>query len=212
MESSSLHGTENRLDWVTCRAMSDSITFLKNFLRNPTKVGAIAPSSPALVRTMIDGFDWSSAKNVVEFGPGTGVFTEAIVDRLSKESRFFAIERSAELADATRGRCPGVDVVEESVANVVQLCRERSMESVDAIVCGLPWASFPKPLTDEIMEAMFKVLRPGGQFATFAYWQGVFLPAGLRLARRLRKDFTTVERSPTAWRNLPPAFVYRCVR
>ena len=192
--------------------MSDSITFLKNFLRNPTKVGAIAPSSPALVRTMVDGFDWPNIQNVIEFGPGTGVFTEAIVERLPVGSQFFAIERSPELAVATQTRCPGVNVIEDSVANVVQLCRDHSMGSVDAIVCGLPWASFPQALTDEIMAAMFEVLRPGGQFATFAYWQGVFLPAGLRFARQLRKDFTTVKRSPTAWRNLPPAFVYRCVR
>jgi phospholipid N-methyltransferase len=86
------------------------------------------------------------------------------------------------------------------------------MSHVDAVICGLPWASFPESLQQEIMEAMLQVLRPGGQFATFAYWQGLMLPAGLRFARRLRATFSTVERSPTAWRNLPPAFVYRCIR
>ncbi len=192
--------------------MSDTITFLRNFVRNPTKVGAIAPSSPALVHTMVDGFDWPNIRNVIEFGPGTGVFTEAIVDRLTTGSQFFAIEQSTELAQATRDRCPGVHVIEGSVTNVVSLCQQHSMESVDAIVCGLPWASFPPSLTDEIMAAMLEILRPGGQFATFAYWQGVLLPAGLRFARRLRRDFAKVERSPTAWKNLPPAFVYRCVR
>ena len=62
---------------ATLCIMSDHITFMKNFLRHPTQVGAIAPSSPSLVRTMVDWFDWGSARHVVEFGPGTGVFTEA---------------------------------------------------------------------------------------------------------------------------------------
>ena len=192
--------------------MGDHATFLRNFLRHPTQVGAIAPSSPSLVRTMVDWFDWDSARNVVEFGPGTGVFTEAIVDRLHPDATFFAIERSAELVAATRARCPGVTVYEDSVTNVRELCRQESVGQVDAVVCGLPWASFSEPLQNEIMESTLHVLAPDGQFATFAYWQGVVLPAGRRFSRKLRESFSEVKRSPTAWRNLPPAFVYRCVK
>ena len=192
--------------------MSDAATFLKNFLRNPTKVGAIAPSSEGLARTMVDWFDWQNASSVIEFGPGTGVFTEAILGRLQPRTRFFAIEQSAELVAATQARCPDAEVLQDSVTNVARLCRDREIESVDAIVCGLPWAAFSEILTDEIMSAMFEVLRPGGQFATFAYWQGVILPAGIKFSRRLDQQFTSVEKSPTVWRNLPPAFVYRCTR
>ena len=192
--------------------MKDAFTFLKTFLRHPTQVGAIAPSSPSLVATMMDWFDWENARSVIEFGPGTGVFTEAIAEALHPEAKFFAIERSAELAQATRVRCPGVKVYEDSVTNIAQLCEQESMESVDAIVCGLPWASFAESLQTEIMDTMLHKLTPGGQFATFAYWQGVILPAGRRFSKRLYQTFSHVERSPTAWRNLPPAFVYRCVR
>ena len=86
------------------------------------------------------------------------------------------------------------------------------MTKVDAVVCGLPWASFPRSLQDEIMDAMLEVLVPDGRFATFAYWQGVVLPPGIRFGRLLKERFRMVERSTTVWRNLPPAFVYRCVR
>lgn len=192
--------------------MSDTITFLKTFLRHPTQVGAIAPSSPALVKIMVDWFDWENARSVVEFGPGTGVFTQAITTKLHPDAKFFAIERSPDLVAATRTRCPGVTVYEDSVTRVASLCDQESIEQIDAIVCGLPWASFSDSLQSEIMETMLARLRPGGQFATFAYWQGIILPAGRRFSRRLHNSFTSVEKSPTAWRNLPPAFVYRCVR
>ncbi len=193
-------------------AMADSVTFLKNFLRNPTQVGAIAPSSAGLVEAMVQWIDWDKARSIVEFGPGTGVFTEAISSRKHIDAKFFAIERSPELADRTRQRCPNVTVYEDSVANVVELCRRESIEQVDAIVCGLPWASFSDSLQTEIMDAMMKVLAPDGQFATFAYWQGVILPAGMRFSRRLNERFGCIEKSHTVWRNLPPAFVYRCLR
>ncbi|TWT72484.1 class I SAM-dependent methyltransferase [Crateriforma conspicua] len=192
--------------------MSDTLTFLKNFIRSPTQVGAIAPSGRQLVDRMTDWIQWESARNVVEYGPGTGVFTEAIAGRLHPEARFFAIERSPELAATTRQRCPGVTVVEDSASNVQALCRQHDMQNVDAILCGLPWASFPDSLQQEIMDATLAVLRPGGQFVTFAYWQGVILPAGQRFRRRLDQNFSSVQHSPTAWANLPPAFVYRCVR
>lgn len=192
--------------------MGDHLTFLKNFLRHPTQVGAVAPSSPGLVRAMVDWFDWQEIRNVVEFGPGTGVFTEAIVKHLHPDAQFFAIERSADLVQATRGRCPEATVYHDSVTNVGELCRQHTMDQVDAVICGLPWASFSESLQTEILDAMLGVLPPGARFATFAYWQGLALPAGIRFARRLKETFSSVERSHTVWMNLPPAFVYRCIR
>jgi hypothetical protein len=50
----------------------------------------------------------------------------------------------------------------------------------------------------------------GGAFATFAYLQGTFLPAGRSFKKRLTKYFSKVVKSKVIWRNLPPAFVYRC--
>ena len=192
--------------------MKEHAAFFKNFLRSPFHVGAITPSSSALVHTMLDWFDWTNARAVVEFGPGSGVFTQGIINGLQPEAKFFAIERSAEMVKATRRRCPGVTVYEDTVTNVADLCRRESISQVNAVISGLPWASFTKQLQTEIMDAMFSVLVPGGQFATFAYLQGMMLPNARHFAESLEQRFAEVERSPIVWRNLPPAFVYRCVR
>lgn len=181
-------------------------------MRNKCQVGAVAPSSPALAQMMVEWFDWDSIKSVVEYGPGTGVFTEQIEACRKKDSKFFAIEMDPELAEITRRRCPDVPVHIDSVANVAALCADAKIESVDAILSGLPWAAFPESLQDECLEAMFSVLKPGGKFATFAYWQGLMMPAGQRFRKKLKEHFSEVHLSKTAWSNLPPAFVYRCVR
>jgi phospholipid N-methyltransferase len=83
---------------------------------------------------------------------------------------------------------------------------------VDCILSGLPWAAFPEQLQDRLLEEACKNLAPQGFFVTFAYLQGLLLPAGRRFARKIRGRFTHVEKSPVVWRNLPPAFVYRCQR
>ena len=62
----------------------------------------------------------------------------------------------------------------------------------------------------EILENVLASLRPGGCFTTFAYLQGLMLPAGRRFRKRLCEIFDKVETTPVVWRNLPPAFVYRC--
>jgi phospholipid N-methyltransferase len=192
------------------RRLSDSITFIKEFLKHPTKVGAIAPSSPGLVAAMVDGFDWETVRQVVEFGPGTGVFTEAIVERLHPDAKFIAIERSPDLAAVVQERCPSAKIVQDSATNLNAICDSEGMGRIDAVICGLPWASFPESLQREIMDPMIGRMAEGGRFATFAYWQGVVLPAGRRFSKRLHASFRTVGRSDTVWRNLPPAFVYRC--
>tara|TARA_R110000850_G_scaffold30768_4_gene84999 strand:- start:1120 stop:1698 length:579 start_codon:yes stop_codon:yes gene_type:complete len=192
--------------------MSDQSHFFRAFLRNTGQVGAIAPSSDDLAALMVDWLDWENLESVVEYGPGTGVFTEAISRKLQADTSFFAIERDPELARLTRKRCPEVTVHEDCVSHVPQLCQQAGIEKVDAILCGLPWAAFSAELQDRCLDAMFEVLPPGGQFATFAYWQGLMLPAGQRFRRYLKQHFSSVKQSKTAWKNLPPAFVYQCVR
>lgn len=188
------------------------LAFLKAFARSTGNVGAIAPSSGDLARLMVEWIDWSKVDAVVEFGPGTGVFTEAVYERLKDDTFFAAIERDSKLLEITRNRCPGVHAIEGCVTDVEKYCRESGVEKVDAIICGLPWASFSNELQNQCLQAMFSVLPKGGKFATFAYWQGLLLPAGQRFRKLLKENFSEVEISPTAWRNFPPAFVYRCVR
>ena len=103
-------------------------------------------------------------------------------------------------------------VYHDSVGNVAQLCQQEGIDKLDAIICGLPWAAFSDLDQTQFLEATGRVLRRGGQFATFAYLQGLLLPAGQRFKRKLGEHFREIQRSRTVWANLPPAFVYRCRR
>jgi phosphatidylethanolamine/phosphatidyl-N-methylethanolamine N-methyltransferase len=132
--------------------------------------------------------------------------------RMPAGARFVAIELNGRLAELFRRRHPAVTLVEDSVANVEAICKKLGLASVDCIVCGLPWASFPESLQTRILEQMMSVMSPHGQFVTFAYLQGLLLPAGRRFAELLPRYFSHVSKSRTVWLNLPPAFVYQCQR
>ena len=186
--------------------------FLGEFVSKPGVVGAVSPSSHSLGRKMVEWIDWPNVRTVVEYGPGTGAITEHILAEMRPGTTFLAIEINPSFVESLRIRYPDVRVHQESVTNVRAICREEGIDEVDAVVSGLPWASFSDDDQSAYLNAMMTVLRPGGRFATFAYLQGLLLPAGRRFRRNLRQYFSQIELSRTAWRNLPPAFVYRCCR
>lgn len=188
----------------------DGFRFLREFISRPKQIGALWPSSPRLAQAMVDWIDWKQVRAVVEFGPGTGVFTSAIVRHVVPETRVMAIEINPRLAALLAERFPSVTVCAESVVRVAELCRENGIEQVDAVICGLPWANFSVADQQAFLTAMLGVLRPQGYFASFAYLQGMLLPAAWRFRRTLGTQFEQVAASSTVWRNVPPAFVYQC--
>jgi phosphatidylethanolamine/phosphatidyl-N-methylethanolamine N-methyltransferase len=187
-------------------------TFVREYLRAPRTIGAVAPSSRGLAELIVNLAGVAQADVIVEFGPGTGAFTQRILEVKRPGAKLVAVEFHPKMAAQLRLRFPQVDVVEDSVANLGRILAERGIKQVDSIVSGLPWAAFDAGLRDQLLEATLVVLKPGGRFATFGYLEGSILPTGRRFRRKIQRLFTEVHRSPIVWANMPPAFVYQCVR
>ncbi|TDI13066.1 MAG: methyltransferase domain-containing protein [Acidobacteria bacterium] len=161
---------------------------------------------------MVESVDWDRARAVVEAGPGTGAITGEILTRLRQGTLFFAVELHPGLGEICRRHYPQVTLVQDSIENLSRLCRQQGVEQVDCVISGLPWASFSAERQWDLLDAIVSVLPPGGQFVTFAYLQGVILPAARRFHALLKDRFSEVSRSRVTWTNVPPAFVYRCRR
>lgn len=192
--------------------MSRALTFLCEFLRRPTQIGAVAPSSQALAREMVEQAKVREAEVIVEFGAGTGVMTKEIERCRSANSHFFSIEQNPTLVEILRQELPQVDLCCQSAADLPQLLRERQLTEIQAIVSGLPWAAFPDKLQDELLQPAVDSLVTGGRFVTFAYLQGLLLPSGRHFAHKIGRVFKEVRKSRIIWNNLPPAFVYVCTK
>jgi phosphatidylethanolamine/phosphatidyl-N-methylethanolamine N-methyltransferase len=96
------------------------------------------------------------------------------------------------------------------VADLAQILAAHGIDAIDAIVCGLPWASLPISLQEQVFNALDRALAPGGVFVTFGYLQSLVLPGAWALRRRLSRSFAEVDRSAIVWGNVPPAFAYIC--
>jgi phospholipid N-methyltransferase len=182
--------------------------FLAEFISHPGRMGAVAASGPALAKRMAAQIDWANTRAIVEYGPGTGTVTEELIKHVKPGTKFFAIERSPELAAVCRRRLPQVHLYEDSAENIVEICRAEGVEQLDAVVSCLPWASFPESLQDSILTATMKALKPGGKFVGFGYQMGLLTPAGRRFHGRLPRYFENIGRSRPVWLNIPPALVF----
>ncbi len=207
--------------------------FFREFLRSPARTAAVAPSSRALSQEMIRGVDLNAAKRIVEFGPGSGAFTRATLGALppaffdaagptggaggaggGSTGRFIAIEFNANLAKVVQAAFPTVEVVTGSAEDIEPICRDRGIGagSVDLVISGLGWVSFPKPWITKTLEATHRMLRPGGEFRTFGYHCGLLYPGAWHFRREIKRLFGRTSISRVVWGNIPPAFVYRAVK
>jgi len=186
-----------------------TLDFMREVFRSNKSTGAIAPSGRALAERVTELAEVRHADVVVEFGPGTGVFTEMIEQKRKPSAYFCALEVNESFVEATRTRCPSVDVIHDSAQNLLVHLSKKGFDACDVIVSGLPWTRFPDPLQDSILEATHNALRPGGKFVTFAYSSSPLVPNGRKFFKgKLNATFHSVSKSDIVWNNFPPAVVF----
>lgn len=187
-----------------------SFTFVREFLRSPTSVGAVWPSSRELADLIVRSADVPAAKHVLELGPGNGAVTGSILASLQPGAKFLAIEKSPSLASKTAQRYPNARILEGCATRLSGHLREENFPAPDAVVSGLPWASFPESLQKSILTEVASSLHDESTFTSFAYFGPHWLPAGRRFRRTLEGFFSSIEKTRVVLNNVPPAFVYVC--
>jgi phosphatidylethanolamine/phosphatidyl-N-methylethanolamine N-methyltransferase len=177
---------------------SDLALFLRQLARNPVQTSAVAPSSAFLARAMVAGLGPDSGR-IVEFGPGTGVFTRAILKAGVRPQDLVLFEMNPDFANHLRQQFPGVTVHVGGAQDAPKYCEA----GVGAVISGLPLLSMSTEVRRAIVGGAFNVLRKGGAMVQFTYGPKPPLDDGSFDALGL-----THQRRTKIWLNMPPATVY----
>ncbi|HUC60949.1 MAG TPA: hypothetical protein VMF53_03250 [Alphaproteobacteria bacterium] len=181
--------------------------FLRRWVRAPLRIGAVAPSGPALGRLMAHQVDPRGAGPVVELGPGTGAITKALLEAGIAPGRLILVEREEELYRWLKAQFPKLDVRHEDAGRLGHcLARDRIAE-VDAVVSSLPLLSMPPAVARGIVDQALSVLGPQGVLIQFTYGPRCPIPRPL-----IERHGFEARPVGTAWLNLPPATVWRIAR
>jgi phospholipid N-methyltransferase len=186
--------------------------FLREWLRDPMTVAAVAPSGRRLADLITATVPRDGDPLVVELGPGTGAFTAAIQRRLAGRGHHLAIELNPRFGQRLAARFPLVDVAVADARDLHDVLAQRGPRRADVIVSGLPWAAFAGDMQDELLSTVTGALGPGGAFSAFGYSLFRWAPPARRLRRSLAASFEEVVTSRTVLANMPPAFVHFCRR
>lgn len=143
---------------------------IDNFLHGQY-IGSLVASSRFLTQKIIHLADVPAHTSLVEIGPGTGVFTEKILDALLPHQRFFVIEKDERLYDELRVRFPELSLFYGCASDIHIYMQQTDVAYVDCVISSLPRSLFDEALQDKILTAIFDAMEPGGTFLTFAYLQ-----------------------------------------
>ncbi|MDP3548633.1 MAG: methyltransferase domain-containing protein [Phreatobacter sp.] len=181
----------------------DEARFLKNWFKNPLRMGAVAPSGPVLARRMASYVDPAGTGPVIELGPGTGAITAALVTRGVDPRRLVLVEYSVDFCRLLRERFPTATVVHGDAYALNRTLSGRLSEPADALVSGLPLMTRPEPIRLKLLNDALALMKPGAPFVQFTYSVTSPIP--------MKSSTFTAEPSERIWRNIPPArvWVYR---
>ena len=184
---------------------ADAFLLFRAWLSAPLRVASVTPSGRAL-SSLITTEISAETGTVIELGPGTGVFTEALLHRGVSEENLVLVEYGPEFANQLSDRFPAARTVQMDAARLRKLPLH-AKAPVGAVVSGLPVLSMPLRRVHAILDGAFSHLRHGGAFYQFTY--GPRCPVARPLLERLGLKATYVGRT---FANIPPAAVYRITR
>lgn len=195
----------SRIGPISVLSMTDVFPFLSALFADPRRVGAVIPSGAALAAAITREISLDSAP-VIELGPGTGAFTQKLLERGVPEDRLALIEYGCDFARLLRVRFPQAQVFQMDAARLKDV-RLFDEEKAGAVISGIPLLSLSAREVMAILKSAFHHLRADGAFYQFTY--GLRCPVSKVILDRLGLQAARIGRAIV---NVPPAGIYRITR
>lgn len=178
-------------------------SFILAFLRNPRRIGALAPSGRPLAIAMATATGLAG-KYILEIGPGTGVITEALLEAGAAPEKLWLLERDRRLAAILERKFPDLNILVGDARELTRLIDPHRSVPFDVVFSSLPLLNMRKKEIHMILTEILALLDRRGELIQYSY--STRPPISETLCRELG---ITGVRAATVLRNLPPARVWK---
>lgn len=147
-----------------------SVLFFKRFLQRPFQVASIIPSSKALVERVAAKMDLSVPRVIAEYGPGEGVHSRAIAQRMAPGSTLLLFELDAAFSRDLERQFAGdrrVHVINGDAATLPDELRRRGLHKCDYILSGIPFSILEKNKKRALLQKTHDALAENGSFIIY---------------------------------------------
>ena len=183
--------------------MDEKLLFLSAFLEKPREIGSVIPSSRFLIEKMLKSIDFKAARCIVEYGPGTGIITKAILKKANKDCKILCFEINKKLAAYLQKNINDnrLVVINDSAENIKEHLKRLGIKKTDYVISGLPFSTLPARKKNIIIKETKDSLNSEGKFVVYQFLSS--------LKKHLYNSFSRITTSFIPL-NIPPCFVYVC--
>ena len=134
-------------------------------------LGSVIPSSPFLVRQLMNAVDWQQAKVIVEFGPGVGTITREILKRMRTDATLVVVETNQAFVQHLEQAIPDrrLQVVHGSATEICGILEKHNLPAADYIISSIPYSLMTDAVRREILDESRRALQSGGTMLVFQY-------------------------------------------
>ena len=184
--------------------MNSKLVFISSFIKNPKEVAAVAQSSRYLIKRIIKNINFKNAKCIVEYGPGTGVVTKALLSNISRDAMIICFELNPKLYHFMDKsiKDPRLVVINDDAEKADYYLKKLKINEIDYALSGLPFSLINKESKKSILKKTKSFLKRDGKFIVYQQYNG-------HLRSYLKDCFEKVSTS-LELRNIPPSYFYIC--
>lgn len=180
--------------------LKEDYRFLKGWIKNPSAVGSIKPTSKTTAKHMASLLPIKSGLPVLELGPGTGVITREILDRGLAPEKLISVEYDPEFAANLQKEFPDVNVLHGDAFNPRSFMAEAPFDHFCGVMGAIPLLNFPMEKRQELIDMYLDYVMDDGVFIQMSY--------GLKPPIQSVSGKFTVEKSDRIFKNLPPVGIW----
>lgn len=183
--------------------LQPGLRFAWAWLNNPLKVGAVAPTTPRMAAKLASVVSATANAPVLELGPGTGVVTQAILDRGVRPGNIVSVEFSPIFLRQLRLDFPGVNFVLGDAFDVSGITNNIGISKFSAVISSLPLLNTPAEQRVRLIEDLLDLMPQEAPLIQFSYGRKPPVPS--------KNTSFVIEHYASVYRNIPPArlWVYR---
>lgn len=154
----------------------NTLIYLKNLLMDPY-VASLTPTSRFGVEKVCEKINFSYPQVIVEYGPGTGIFTDNLLKNMPGDSKLIAIERNRSFCRVLQKKIRDQRMLvyhdsAENVLDILKSCNGSTGLQADYIISGIPFSLLSVRKRMAILQNTHSALKKGGKFLAYqAFFQ-----------------------------------------
>jgi len=144
------------------------IDFFKTFIKD-RDVASVVPTSLRCVKKVCTHIDFSKDILLVEYGPGNGVFSKYLLEKMTPASRLILIESNEDFVKELNStiKDPRVKIYNMLAGDVESILESEDIGNVDYVLSGIPFSFLKKDRKRQVLNTTKAILKEGGKFVAY---------------------------------------------